>query len=154
MSGPVDFVRRHGPDNLGQRATLREVAQWCDWHGNACRVSQATIALGVGLSHRQIQRYFAELIEHKWLERIGRSYNILGVRDHDDAIAWCEHPHCRAEVASPRSHLRVARGSHSLRTARTGTDGPSRMADGFLDASEADTTGPVERAVSRHLRSV
>lgn len=111
MSGPADYVRRHGPRQRGRRAVLIEVAAKAhavygmDDHGDTlllgyrARVSAAQLLGSLGSVRRQtVSAHLVTLAREKWIERVGRAYWVLGVAEHDAAVSLCDHPDCVADA--------------------------------------------------------
>lgn len=110
MSGAHDFAARHRAFLTGAgQLTLREVGRlsYITHNGYLCRASQTTISNGTGYARQWTGEVIRRLLRTEIpgdgrmvLAKIGYSYKIIGLDEHEANIEYCDHPQCIAEVRS------------------------------------------------------
>jgi len=122
MSGAHDFIARHRSFLYGaSQLVLREVGRlsYITQDGYSCRASQTTIGDGCGYGREWVCRVIRRLLQtpipdddQMVLVKIGYTYRISGLDQHEAYPELCDHPQCRAEVQAlwtPRRRRAAAR---------------------------------------------
>jgi len=110
MSGAHDFIARHRAFLYGaSQLVLREVGRlsYITQDGYSCRASQTTIGDGCGYGREWVCRVIRRLLQtpipgddRMVLLKIGYTYRISGLDEHEAHPELCDHPQCIAEVRS------------------------------------------------------
>lgn len=110
MSGAHDFAARHRAFLTGAgQLTLREIGRlsYITHSGYLCRASQTTISNGTGYARQWTGEVIRRLLRtaipddgRMVLLKIGYSYKITGLDEHEANLECCDHPQCIAEVRS------------------------------------------------------